>query len=161
MHKEFQKALKDNDLSISMVEEAVKCPKNYLSRFINGSQALPGKWEKKIREFLKGVTLAANAGIKPKDVDKFYQKAWVPLIEKYCLEEAGIDPETLIQDHRNLKKRVVELTKSAALVQVKDLTAQAPKSNYTINTNDKPDQPKNWESLSKIEKLKWHTEHRK
>jgi hypothetical protein len=134
MHEEFKKVFKDKDLSFSTVEEGIKCPKNYLSRFINGPKDLPTKWEKKIREFLKGVAMASNAGIKPKDADKFFQKGWVPLIEKYCLEEAGIDPEKLIEDHRSLKKRVSELTKVAGKVQVANLTPEPAKSNYTINT---------------------------
>lgn len=72
--------------------------------------------------------------IKPKEADKFFQKGWVPLIEKYCLEEAGIDPEALIEQHRSFKKKIAELSKAIPKVQVIDLTNNPPKTNFTINT---------------------------
>lgn len=153
MHQEFQKVFKDKELSFSTVEEAIKCPKNYLSRFINGPKPLPGKWEKKIREFLKGLALVANAGIKPKEADKFFQKGWVPLIEKYCLEEAGIDPEGLIEQHRNLKKKVEELKKAIPKVQVTDLTNDPPKTNLTINTGPAKAALSNWAEEYRKKKL--------
>jgi hypothetical protein len=148
MHEEFKKVFKDKDLSFSTVEEGIKCPKNYLSRFINGPKPLPGKWEKKIREFLKGVAVASNAGIKPKDAEKFFQKVWVTAIEKYCLEEAGIDPEGLIEQHRSLKKAVADISK-APKVQVTDLTPTPQKSNTTINTSGRS----NWMDEYRKKKL--------
>lgn len=135
MHEEFKKVFKDKDLSFSTVEEGIKCPKNYLSRFINGPKDLPTKWEKKIREFLKGVAIASNAGIKPKDADKFFQKGWVPAIEKYCLEEAGIDPEKLIEEHRGLlaankKKPVLAATPET---KVNETSKPLPETRTTSN----------------------------
>lgn len=52
VHTEFQKRFKELALSFAEVEKAIECPQNYLSRFINGSQSLPAKWETKIRAFL-------------------------------------------------------------------------------------------------------------
>jgi hypothetical protein len=142
MHEEFKKSFKDNELSFATVEEGIKCPKNYLSRFINGPKELPTKWEKRIREFLKGVIVVAKAGIQPKDAEKFFQKAWVPLIEKYCLEEAGIDPEGLIEQHRSLKKKVADM-------------AKAPLRTTTEKEKNNADNKDNWTSLSKTDRLKW------
>jgi len=154
MHEEFRNTFKDRDLSFSVVEDGIKCPKNYLSRFINGPKELPAKWEKKIREFLKTTALASKAGIVAKDAEKFFQKAWVPTIENYCLEEAGIDPEGLIEQHRSLKKKVAELSAvqrmpPEAAVQVKDITAAAAKSNVTINTTGRS----NWMEEYRKKKL--------
>jgi len=153
MHEEFQKSFKDNDLSISVVEEGISCPKNYLSRFINGKQTLPSKWEKKIREYLKNVVFASKAGIQAKDAEKFFQKAWVPMIEKYCLEEAGIDPEKLIDEHRGLKKRIAELNREAAKIKVNNLNIPPAASNYAINTTAAKSTLSDWAEQNRRKKL--------
>jgi hypothetical protein len=52
MHEIFKTKLAESNISITNLEIGIGCPRNYLSRFINGDQTLPKKWEPKIEEYL-------------------------------------------------------------------------------------------------------------
>jgi|ERR1700690_370751 len=147
MHQRFKKEFEALELSFSEVEQAINCPKNYLSRFVNGTGTLPTKWEKPIDDFL--------AALK-KNVEKITDpppnlellKPWVKQIEDYC-KAIGKDPEGLIEDHKALAgfKRVTEASVSSGKVQIQDLSADLPKTNYTINTRS------NWAEEYRKKKL--------
>jgi hypothetical protein len=53
MHEIFKTRMAESNISITTLEIGIGCSRNYLSRFINGDQVLPKKWEPKIEEYLR------------------------------------------------------------------------------------------------------------
>lgn len=100
MHQLFKDKFQVLDLKITEVEAKVGCSKNYLSRFINGPQTLPRKWEVKIQAFIDGIEKELKA-LPVKNPDLL--RPWIKIVEDYC-KGAGIEPEFLVMEHKDLKK---------------------------------------------------------
>ena len=135
MHQLFKDKFKELDLSIAEVETKIGCTANYLSRFINGKQTLPGKWEKKIQEFINGIEKQLK-NVAP--LNQNILRPWIPKIESFCLSH-GIEPEDLI-----------EWYKSPEMGPVKPKQKQGEQES-----------PTDWDKMSKVDKLKWFTANRK
>lgn len=148
MHQEFKNEFEKLGLRLSEVEHRIECPKNYLSQFINGTRELPNKWEVKIRTFLAAINKAVEKIEAPTPKLELL-KPWVKLMEDYC-KTLGMDPESLIEDHKNLKKKISELSKAvknAPHTQINDVANNPPKTNHTINTMS------NWAEENRKKKL--------
>jgi transcriptional regulator with XRE-family HTH domain len=133
MHQILKDKFKELSLKLSEVEARIGCPKNYLSRFVNGEgTTLPPKWEKKIQAFIDGIEKELTA-LPVKNPDLL--RPWIKQIEDYCTA-VGKDPEGLIADHKALAglKRFAEAAVSSGNVQIQDLTSEHPKSNFAVNT---------------------------
>lgn len=150
MHQRIKDEMKEFNLTLSEIEAKIECPKNYLSQFINGTRDLPKKWEKAIDDFFAGIRQHLKK-LDPPPLNPDILRPWIVVVEKYCREVAGIDPEKLVEEHRSQIKEIKAL-KEKAKVSVINLTPEPPKTNYTINTSN-PLALSNWAEENRKKKL--------
>lgn len=138
MKEELVKRLVALHFKNARVEKDLELPKNSLSAVLNGHKSMPEKWIEKVKKYLlQHEEIATPAEIVAAlDADRIgariNQIEWVSDIEAFC-QKHGVAPADIIKWYKTPE--------------------MAPKS-YPEEGRPSPD---NWDTLGRIDKLKWLT----
>lgn len=138
MKEELVKRLLALNFKNARIEKDLELPKNSLSAVLNGHKTMPEKWIDRLKKYLSqheqiATSEQATAAF---DADriaaKFSQIEWVSDVEAFC-QKHGVTPSDIITWYKT-----PEMTPKPTPV------------------DEKP-YPDNWDTLGRIDKLKWLT----